>query len=893
MIQIYFWEQYMSHYTNVGTPQLQQAIYNTPVAIAFFDNNMNYIAYSKKWLEDYYLDANTSLIGKNHYEVFPEIKKEIRDVHQKCLSGETLIGKKYKFIRLDGSYKYVDWESKPWCLDNGTVGGVVVTTVDVTKDVENIELQNQVNNERVKYKSILELATDGIHIVDMDGKFLEFSDSYASMLGYSKEELLTLTIFDIDKNLSPFEIRGLMEMSIHNSLLFESKQTRKDGVSLDIQISARSIVIDSTRYIYASARDITEKKKQEQELQKQRDEFEGIFKTSIDGIAIMDLDSNFLDCNDAYLELTGLSKEQMLQRSCIGMTLPEDVERTKKAIAKTIADGFVKNFEKSCLLKEEKISVNISLTLMPDKKRILAVSKDMTEQKELQEALMQERDKLEYRKQILNDYVSASSDFVWEINEAGVFTYASKGVKEILGFEPQDIIGKSPFDLMPQEEAKRISEKVYDTIDNREIIKELVNANISASGETVWILTNGVPFYDKDNVFMGYRGTNKNITYQKMQEETLYKLVKEQEAFLRFKTASLFRAKNRKFTWVSDEMCNILGFSRDELIGQEASMLYENKDEYFSNGKIMSAAFEKGDACEIEFKAKRKDGSLLHILVGFTPIDGYPNEAIGLAIDITKQKLYEDHLQELVNKETIKRLEQERIMLQQSKMAMMGEMIGAIGHQWRQPLNSLAIKVQDAYLCYALGEADEAYMSEFKNDVMGIIKKMSSTIDDFRNFFRPVKDKTDFSLEDAINGTLGIIYVQLKNKGIEVVINKSDKDSEAHTVYGYQNEMEQCILIILSNAQDALVENKVTNPKIAVTLSHTDENKIVLSIQDNAGGIPDHVLDRIFEPYFTTKEQGEGTGIGLYIAKEIIERQMGGKLSVKNVDGGARFEIYI
>ena len=248
-----------------------------------------------------------------------------------------------------------------------------------------------------------------------------------------------------------------------------------------------------------------------------------------------------------------------------------------------------------------------------------------------------------------------------------------------------------------------------------------------------------------------------------------------------------------------------------------------------------------------------------------------------------------EHLQELVESETAKRISKEKILLQQSKMAMMGEMIGAIAHQWRQPLNALGIKIQDVYAAYKYGELTEEYLENFKQKSMFIIQNMSKTIDDFRNFFRPAKAKRDFGIEETVEDALTIIGQQLRNHDISVEFHSDGK----YIINGYQNEFIQTILILLSNAQDALLDNHIDKPTIDIFVEAYGDDNVQISVQDNAGGVPSEILDRVFEPYFTTKEQGKGMGIGLYMAKEIVERQMGGVLSVENSGSGAIFKIIV
>jgi len=231
----------------------------------------------------------------------------------------------------------------------------------------------------------------------------------------------------------------------------------------------------------------------------------------------------------------------------------------------------------------------------------------------------------------------------------------------------------------------------------------------------------------------------------------------------------------------------------------------------------------------------------------------------------------------------------ELLLIQQSKMAMMGEMIAMIAHQWRQPLNALAINVQDVEAAYSLEELDKEYIVKFKNDSMSIIKKMSKTIDDFREFFRPVKTKEKFVVADAITQVMQIMGPILAANNICVSI-KQDKDIE---LLNHKSEFEQVLLVLLSNSKDAVISSKIENPTIDISVEELDENRARVAIEDNGGGIKAQIIDRIFEPYFTTKEQGQGTGIGLYMAREIIERHMLGKINVSNTKNGARFEIII
>jgi len=225
-----------------------------------------------------------------------------------------------------------------------------------------------------------------------------------------------------------------------------------------------------------------------------------------------------------------------------------------------------------------------------------------------------------------------------------------------------------------------------------------------------------------------------------------------------------------------------------------------------------------------------------------------------------------------------------KIIQEQNKLAALGEMIGAIAHQWRQPLNVINTNIQNLEYDFLEGKlSNENYIKEFIEKNKKIIKFMSNTIDDFRNFFRIDKTKQIFSIRNSIESVYNILNAQLKNYNIDFELIENDFE-----LNGYKSEFEQVILNLINNAKDALLENNIDNPKITIDI---EPNTKTISILDNAGGIDENIIDRIFEPYFTTKEQGKGTGMGLYMSKMIIENNMGGKIWVENSDNGAKFYI--
>lgn len=232
--------------------------------------------------------------------------------------------------------------------------------------------------------------------------------------------------------------------------------------------------------------------------------------------------------------------------------------------------------------------------------------------------------------------------------------------------------------------------------------------------------------------------------------------------------------------------------------------------------------------------------------------------------------------------------QKDKKILEQAKLARIGSMISMIAHQWRQPLSQLSGILMELETATRFKKVDEnhIYNAIEKSDKM--IEFMSNTIDDFRNFYKPDKIKEEFLVSLACSKAINIIDATLKNFGIELNVDViNDKK-----VYGYPTEFAQVILNLLSNAKDVLVEKEIKNPRIDIRI----DSKGILStitIKDNAGGIHEKNQELIFDPYYSTKDSSKGTGLGLYISKLIIERNMGGELSVHNDEEGAVFKIVI
>jgi PAS domain S-box-containing protein len=228
------------------------------------------------------------------------------------------------------------------------------------------------------------------------------------------------------------------------------------------------------------------------------------------------------------------------------------------------------------------------------------------------------------------------------------------------------------------------------------------------------------------------------------------------------------------------------------------------------------------------------------------------------------------------------------LLIAQNRLAAMGEMINNIAHQWRKPLNTLGLTIQQFLMLHEQGSLDRGTLEVGINKSMELIKHMSQTIDDFKNYFRPDKEKVQFKIHDVVNRAMSLLGETCSKQNIKVeVINNGDC-----SLSGYPNEFLQVLLNILINAIEALTERPVSQPKITIRMGK-ESQKTVIAIADNAGGVDGEIMDQIFDSYFTTKGAAKGSGIGLYLSKTIIEKSMAGRLTVCNIPQGAEFRIEI
>ncbi len=420
-------------------------------------------------------------------------------------------------------------------------------------------------------------------------------------------------------------------------------------------------------------------------------------------------------------------------------------------------------------------------------------------------------------------------------------------------------------------------------------------------GYTVWIRCRGSIIRDNNGKPTRMIGIHNDISEQKYIEENLLKKTDTLKAILDSSLDGImafdsFYNENGEiidfiFTMLNKKASSIINLTEEQLIGQKLSKmipgnfkpldsldgksLFEIYKELVLTGESKSLEFYfESDGIEEWFKSKNVK---------------HENGFICTFEIITKEKLFQEKLEQRVKEEIKKRHKQEMMLIQKSKMASMGEMLAAIAHTWRQPLNTISLLSATITKKLLKSKLTKDYIDKWSVNMNNQLGFMSQTIDDFRNFYTPNEDYKVIELKEIIFKVLSLINSQLKINNIKIEVDIPDTIS----ITCLENQLQQALINILTNSKEVIINKNIKNGVILIS-AEKNGSFVDLIIQDNGGGIEnDKILSSIFEPYFTTKANSQGTGIGLYMTKIIIEQNMKGKIEVTNISHGLKSTIKI
>lgn len=480
--------------------------------------------------------------------------------------------------------------------------------------------------------------------------------------------------------------------------------------------------------------------------------------------------------------------------------------------------------------------------------------------------------------------IIASNDGLWDMDLNSKKIFFSNRWLEMFGYKRNDIQNFDEWLALVHKDDKQKVIQEYENHINKKSEHFICEYRLKDKWNNYkWILVRGKEF------------NSNRILMMSMNIDDRVKLIKE------LRDVELLTEFGRivVFKWENDENLSVKFVSKSiSTYGYEVKD-FENRSNFFTfvhtedkellKNVINEAIKEDADSFNCIYRVIDKNKEIKWVYTRAILIkDDYANVIgfYGYLNDITNLKINEEELKQKIEHEVEKNLEKDRLLVQQNKMASMGEMLGNIAHQWRQPLNNINLLIYYIRDCYGMISQSE-FNETIKNAKLQI-DFMSQTIDDFRNFYKPSKEKKLFNIKDSIIQSSKIVKSSLEQNSIELKIEAQDLEIDS-----YENEFEQVIVNILNNAIDAkILKDKIIKFKAFIEIKVYEENEIsFISIFNNCGNIDEKIIGRIFEPYFTTKFENQGTGIGLYMTKVIIEKNMNGKIEAINKDDGVEFLI--
>jgi len=486
-----------------------------------------------------------------------------------------------------------------------------------------------------------------------------------------------------------------------------------------------------------------------------------------------------------------------------------------------------------------------------------------------------------------------ASDGIWDWDLKTNFLYLSPRWKEMLGFKDHELENHfSTFTtLIHPEDYNHVMQEAERKLNDPKREFSIQFRIRTKQGNYRHVLSKGNTILDEQGEAIRFVGFHTDIHELLRTTEDL--LHKERRFKAIAKSASDFLyewdIEHNTLMWFGD-LHHALGYSPNHVEPTlEAWLELIHPDDAPELKRLIDRHAVLGGQLEVAYRIKHADGSWRHWNDKGTTLnrsDGTPYALVGGCTDITELETYRNHLEERVQHEIAKNREQEHMLIQQSKLAALGDMLVAVAHHWRQPLTTLSLILQDLPDAFEIGELDHDYLMNVVDESMDHIRHLSNTIDEFSAFFKGSGHHTDISVMGALHAVRSLYNTPALNAYIAIEIKGDD-----FTLHGDANAFRQVLLNLITNAIDILTQQHEKSAKTGTIWIHIDADSQRIVITDSGGGIAESELFRVFDPYFTTKKSGSGHGMGLYIAQMIIQHQFQGKIDVENTNQGARFTL--
>lgn len=795
--------------------------------------------------------------------------------------------------------------------------------------------EKKLHESEARYQDLYDNAPDMfVSVSAKTSEIIECNQTFVQAIGYTKDEIIGRPIFDMYHPDSLEEAKKAFESfvtkgEVHNA---ELQLKRKDGTKIEVSLNVSAVYDEQGNILHSRSvwRDITARKRAEEALNKEKEFTEHALDALNDTFFVFNpVNGKPLRWNRIFNEVSGYSDEEIRSMTPNDFYKKEDLPWIKKATKEVLKKGRT-IVELALVTKEGKsIPYEYSAVLIKAPKgnhAICTIGRDITDRKEAENKLLKQQ-------YFLAKAQEMGKIGTWELDIRKNVLHWTDELYQIFGLPLGTELTYETFLDCVHPDDKAYVDREWKAAFNRKPY-DIEHRLLMSDGIIKWVREKAELEFDEQGNCLRGTGFTQDITERKKVEETL-RLINESiasevgEDFLRNLAKQLAMSLGARYSFVGELVSpevdrirtiaiwangdyadnfeyDLAGTPCEDVIKQEFCAYSEGVQQYFPDDHLLT---EMGVESYVGIKLTNSSGNMVGILVSLhdKPLKDIlfikpilTTFALRAAAEIerkqaeeeikAKQKEIEEinaNLEKIVQEEIGKSRQKDFIMIQRSRLAAMGEMMQYIVHQWGQPLNALNILFYNLEIVLNeidIGTKEKEVEGTIANGLR-LVKEMFKTVDDFRNFFKPHKEKVEFVVNKNIKDILSLFGDSFTYSKISVELN----ETEELKVKGFPNEFSQVMLNILKNAKDAILAKGVKG-KINIDIL-SEAAAAIIRIKDNGGGISNNILDKVFDSYFTTKAEKDGSGIGLYMSKIIIEEHMGGRINAKNVTGGAEIEI--
>ena len=876
--------------------QLALFIDQAPASLAMFDNQMRYLRASQKWCKDYDLVVQ-NLTGISHYELFPEISEKWKELHRRGLAGEVLRAEADSFVRNDGSLQWLRWEIRPWTDCDGRIGGIVIFSEDITEVKKSEEA-------KFRLAAIVESYEDAIIAKDMNDIIFSWNDGAKSLYGYSADEAIGCSI----TRLIPPELHE--EERIINQLIFKGEKSHqfetlrftKDGKKIDVSLTISPIKDNDGKIIGISkiARNITARKQIEEDLRTSENRLRLALEATSEGLWDWDFKTGHIYRSPHYYELVGRSPEEDKGDLSFFKTTvhPKDLPNAMQQLedhksGKTNGLEFIYQLASSDLTRWIRVKGSIVERASDGSPlRMVGTLTDVTEHQSREEALRESRT-------LLDAALASMSDAIFISDEKGEFTLFNEAFANFHRFENKDAclkrLSEYPDILeisFPNGNVAPLEMWAVPRALRGEVVTNAVYHLRRKDTGATWVGSYSfAPIRDKTGAIVGSVVVGRDISKLIKSEEDLRK--SEQRLRLAQKAAQSgtweWDLETNENIW-SDELFRLYGLDKNvHKPSFETFKRQVHPDDRHRIEDIIQMAILEQTELTMEWRVNTSDGTLRWLFSRGKPYFGPKGQIsryLGIVMDITSRKQAEDERKKLWSQ-----------LVQAQKMEAIGTLAGGIAHDFNNILGAI--------LGYA-ELARDVSPTEWRG-----IKDLDQVIAAGCRAKELVKQILAFSRQEACEriplrpAPIVKEAIKLIRSSLPTTIDiRQDLDQDAGALLGDPTQIHQITMNLCTNAYHAMEE---TGGTLSISLKRKSLSPqdvkgipdgqpgdfLQLTVKDTGQGIEPQIKDRIFEPYFTTKATGKGTGMGLAIIHGIIKSYQGFILCQSQIGVGTEFTVYL